>query len=72
MAKGRLIFAEDRCKGCGLCVAACPLKILSLDESRVNKKGYHPVHEEKKDKCIACTNCAVMCPDCIITIERIS
>ena len=72
MAKGRLTFAEDRCKGCGLCVVACPLKILSLDESKVNKKGYHPIHEEKKDKCIACTNCAVMCPDCIITIERIS
>ena len=28
MAKGQVSFNQDRCKGCGLCVAACPKKIV--------------------------------------------
>ena len=72
MVKGKLTFETDRCKGCELCVVACPLKILALDENKVNKKGYHPVYEEKTGKCIACTNCVVMCPDCIITLKKVN
>ncbi|MCR5340231.1 MAG: 4Fe-4S binding protein, partial [Saccharofermentans sp.] len=42
MAKGKVTFNENLCKGCGLCVAACPKKILELDKTRLNAKGYHP------------------------------
>jgi 2-oxoglutarate ferredoxin oxidoreductase subunit delta len=69
--KGRVSFNEDTCKGCGLCVNACPMKILALDLSRVNKIGYTPAHCFDMDKCIACTNCALMCPDTCITVERL-
>jgi 2-oxoglutarate ferredoxin oxidoreductase subunit delta len=69
--KGKLTFDTDICKGCGLCVMACPLKILDLDKGRVNKKGYNPVYESVPDKCVACGSCALMCPDSVITIERI-
>ncbi len=69
--KGRVTFNEDTCKGCGLCVNACPMKILALDLSRVNKIGYTPAHCFDMDKCIACTNCALMCPDSCITVERL-
>ncbi|KAF0227628.1 MAG: 2-oxoglutarate ferredoxin oxidoreductase subunit delta [Erysipelotrichaceae bacterium] len=69
--KGRVIFNEDTCKGCGLCVNACPMKILALDLTRVNKIGYTPAHCFDMDKCIACTNCALMCPDSCITVERL-
>ena len=34
---------EERCKGCGLCVGACPKQILALSKDRINAKGYHPV-----------------------------
>ena len=33
---------EERCKGCGLCVRACPKKIMQLSKSKLNAKGYHP------------------------------
>ncbi|HCD72211.1 MAG TPA: tungsten formylmethanofuran dehydrogenase, partial [Thermovirga lienii] len=28
MAKGRIEVFEEYCKSCGLCVAACPMKVL--------------------------------------------
>jgi 2-oxoglutarate ferredoxin oxidoreductase subunit delta len=72
MPKGKLTFNTDICKGCGLCVAACPLKVLALNTETVNKKGYNPVYEAVPDKCVACGSCAVMCPDSVIMIERIT
>jgi len=61
---------EDICKGCGLCAAACPKKIVALAESRLNAKGYHPAAVEDMEQCIGCAFCAVMCPDCAITVEK--
>ncbi|MGM0396097.1 MAG: 4Fe-4S binding protein [Bacillota bacterium] len=69
--KGNVIFEDDLCKGCGLCVSVCPVNIISLDKGRINKKGYHPASIEEMDKCIACTNCATICPDVVITVERL-
>ena len=70
MTKINLNFKIDICKGCGLCVVVCPLKILELDENTVNSKGYHPAYEAQKNKCIGCKSCALMCPDSVITIEK--
>lgn len=70
MAKGKVSFNQDRCKGCGLCVEACPLKIVALDSTKINKKGYNPANVVDIEKCIGCTNCATMCPDEVITVER--
>ena len=66
----KLTFNTDNCKGCGLCVAACPKKILAIDESRLNEKGYSPATMTDQEKCIACAFCARMCPDCVITVEK--
>lgn len=37
MAKGKVSFNQERCKGCGLCVEACPVKIIQLDSNVINK-----------------------------------
>ncbi len=71
MANGKVTFNEDRCKGCGLCVNACPQKIISLDKSRINVKGYYPAVIQDMDKCIACGMCAISCPDSVITVEKL-
>lgn len=66
----KVIISDDLCKGCGLCVNACPRKIIELDKSRLNAKGYHPAACTDLDSCIGCTFCAVQCPDSAITVER--
>ena len=66
----KVTFREDRCKGCGLCVNACPRQIVKLDEGRLNIQGHHPAICAEPEKCIGCAFCATMCPDCVITVER--
>ncbi|MGI6039126.1 MAG: 4Fe-4S binding protein [Clostridiales bacterium] len=66
----RVTFEKDKCKGCGLCIEACPKKILQLSEDEINLRGYYPAMIIDQDKCIACSFCAIMCPDCIITVEK--
>jgi len=70
MAKSILTFDDIACKGCLLCVDACPPKILVLDTSRVNAKGYNPVFCSITGKCTACAICARICPDSVIKVER--
>ena len=69
MSKGKLTFEYAKCKGCGLCIYACPVKILELSEESVNVKGYNPVKCIDMEKCIACGSCAIMCPDSVIKLE---
>lgn len=65
----KVTFDNDLCKGCGLCVTACPKKIVALSDE-LNKKGYHPAQVKEQDKCIGCAFCATMCPDSVITVEK--
>ena len=66
----RVIIQEEICKGCGLCVSACPKRIVELAEDRLNTKGYHPAGVTDMAKCIGCAFCAEMCPDCAIIVEK--
>lgn len=66
----KVTFSEDLCKGCGLCVTACPKGIVKLAETRLNVKGHHPAEITDGASCIACAFCATMCPDCVITVEK--
>ena len=66
----KVTFREDECKGCGLCVHACPKKILEMAQDRINKKGYNPAQITDQDACIGCAMCATRCPDVVITVER--
>ncbi|GFN24257.1 MAG: 4Fe-4S binding protein [Thermoanaerobacteraceae bacterium] len=63
-------FDEERCKGCGLCVAFCPKKIIYLTREQMNSKGFHPAKVTEQDQCMACGLCAQMCPDVAISVYR--
>jgi len=52
-------------------VLACPVDIITMDDSMINKNGFHPATVKEMDKCIACGNCAITCPDSVISVERI-
>lgn len=66
----KIIVDEKICKGCSMCVHACPKKIIGLSKDRINNKGYHPATLLDADKCIGCAFCATMCPDSAITVEK--
>ncbi|MBR7110555.1 MAG: 4Fe-4S binding protein [Clostridia bacterium] len=66
----KVTFNKAFCKGCGLCVLACPKKILSISETESNAKGYFVAQIDKPEECIGCASCAIMCPDCVIEVER--
>ena len=66
----KMIVDEHFCKGCGLCVDACPNGIVELDKSRITEKGYHPAHCVDQASCIGCCSCALMCPDVAIKVWR--
>ncbi len=61
---------EELCKGCELCVRACPKKLLQLAPDKLNEKGYHPVMITDEEACVACGACFRTCPDTVLTIVK--
>jgi 2-oxoglutarate ferredoxin oxidoreductase subunit delta len=59
----------ERCKGCGMCVGACPNEVIDMSED-LNDKGYHFAEIIDKDKCTGCGLCYRMCPDIAIEITK--
>ncbi len=59
----------DRCKGCALCVEACPKAVITLAK-KVNVHGYPYVEAVKPEDCIGCASCAIVCPDGCITVYK--
>lgn len=66
----KVTFKTELCKGCGLCVNACPKGILAIDTGKINAKGYSPAVMTDQEKCIGCAFCATMCPDCVIKVQK--
>lgn len=67
----KVTIDETVCKGCGLCVTACPKHIVMIDRSKLNSKGYHPAVASDCSECIACAFCAIMCPDSAIIVRKV-
>ncbi len=65
----KVTFNESLCKGCGLCVQACPKKILKLG-NKINAIGYAVAECVDEASCISCSFCATMCPDCVIEVHK--
>lgn len=55
------------CKGCRLCVGACPKDAIT-PLTELNSKGYETIHIEE-EKCIGCGHCYTICPDYVFTIK---
>ena len=66
--KGAVVIDTERCKGCNLCVVACPTDTLTLSKLEVNHKGYAYCCDEHAENCIGCASCALVCPDGCINL----
>jgi 2-oxoglutarate ferredoxin oxidoreductase subunit delta len=65
--KGRVHIDAARCKGCGLCVAACTQQELRL-ERKPDRRGIRTARAGDGERCTACGACYVICPDTAITV----
>jgi len=66
----KLSFRTELCKGCGLCVTACPRGLVALSETEINQKGHPPAELRDEERCTSCAFCAIMCPDCVIEVFK--
>jgi NAD-dependent dihydropyrimidine dehydrogenase PreA subunit len=59
--RGLLRVDMEECKGCGLCVEACPPKVIALSE-RLNHYGYRTATYAGAG-CTGCGICFMVCPE---------
>jgi 2-oxoglutarate ferredoxin oxidoreductase subunit delta len=67
LTRGTLVIDVEACKGCELCIDACPPHVLEMTD-RVNSRGYR--YPELLPGCIACQNCTAICPDFVFQVYR--
>ena len=65
---GTVEFNIEECKGCELCIEACPQESIGLSPN-LNSQGYHYAMLVNSE-CTGCINCALVCPDAVITVYR--
>lgn len=67
--RGKIKIDTERCKGCGLCVEACPKNVIAISKHS-NKNGYFPAEVVNIIDCFGCAFCAIICPDVAIEVYR--
>ncbi len=67
----RIVIDEKLCKGCGLCVVACPHDLIEMSTA-LNKYGFLSAVflPDAMLRCTGCTFCAQVCPDVAIEVYR--
>ncbi len=58
---GRFVLEVDKCIACGLCVNACPNRVISLKRQKVGKKQYLTEYVMNIQYCLFCGLCVESC-----------
>jgi 2-oxoglutarate ferredoxin oxidoreductase subunit delta len=64
----QVVIDRDRCKGCGLCVQACPQNVLAMARE-LNAKANVFARVGEPRHCIGCRLCCIACPDVAIAMR---
>ena len=65
----KIVIEADKCKGCSLCVTACPNKCIDISTG-LNKRGSHPALFKSPDSCTGCGFCYLVCPEACIEVHK--
>ncbi|NTW04732.1 MAG: NADH-quinone oxidoreductase subunit I [Peptococcaceae bacterium] len=68
---GRFVIDPDKCISCGLCVNACPNKVIQLEKQKVGTKQYLTKYTMKIEYCLFCGLCVEVCPKDAINFSEI-
>ena len=64
---GTVTIATERCKGCELCIPACPPAVLRMSGQR-NALGFR--YPLLSPGCTGCSACLLVCPDFCFEVYR--
>ena len=67
LTRGTVTIDTRVCKGCELCITACPPRVLVMSEE-VNELGYR--YPRLLPGCTACKACLQICPDFVFEIWK--
>ena len=66
-SRGTVLIATERCKGCELCIPACPPNVLAMS-TELNAMGF--AYPQLAPGCTGCKACAEVCPDFVFEVHR--
>ena len=68
VSRGTLVIDVESCKGCDLCIDACPPRVLVMTTHELNTRGYrYPV---LLPGCTGCKACSQICPDFVFAVYK--
>ena len=68
LTRGTVVIDVEACKGCDLCIGACPPGVLVMTTHEVNARGYRfPLLVAG---CTGCRACAQICPDFVFQVYK--
>ena len=66
--RGTVVIDVEACKGCDLCIDACPPHVLQMTRHDFNSRGYR--YPQLFAGCTGCKACSQICPDFVFQVYK--
>jgi 2-oxoglutarate ferredoxin oxidoreductase subunit delta len=70
LTRGTVTIDIERCKGCELCIPACPVDVLAMSTARNERGERYPLLSPGCTGCTGCGACYYVCPDLCFAIYQ--
>ena len=70
LTRGHVVIDTEACKGCDLCIDACPPKVLVMTTHTVNARGYR--YPLLAPGCTGRKACSQICPDFVFQVYKLA